>query len=115
MSETWYGIIMVGVTLSFCIPFVIWMEHGINPPRRKKEAPEMSQYGIRLPAPKLGLPSHLESEEAILKWYNGFRYKYQDTSYDGEMKDAMILINRHWRIERSRADDLERMVEQLEM
>ncbi len=75
--------------------------------RREKEAPRMSQHGIVLPAPKLGLPSHLESEEALLGWLGNIISR--DVT-----KDALLAYCRHWRIERSRADDLERMVEQLE-
>ena len=71
----------------------------------------VSKYGIRLPAPKLDLPYHLKDPDALLEWSRHMLYPKLP---DPTIKDALVDLNRHWRIERSRADDLERMVELLE-
>jgi hypothetical protein len=75
-----------------------------------------SKYGIRLPAPKLDLPSHFRDEESLLLWYSRIPHIWEDawTPAHKALKSALLEYCRAWRIERSRADDLEQMVERLE-
>ena len=68
----------------------------------------MSKWGIRLPAPKLSLPEHLQSESDMYTWL-----KSQPSS-DIAIRAALPELVRAWRIERSRADHLEEIVEKLE-
>ena len=82
---------------------------------------DTSRYGIRLPAPKLGLPKHLQTHDAILDTVDGYiaelaRDKTPDFVYvaNARVKHDLIALNRFWRIERSRADHLEEMVESLQ-
>lgn len=88
---------------------------------------ETSKWGIFLPPPKLGLSKHLETPEAIIAHVNGNESaRYIETIMLGISnkdhvggirkwwKNDLLDLNRSWRIERSRADHLEEMVESLQ-
>ena len=108
--------------------------------RRRGNTPSMSKHGIVLPPPKLGLPSRLENPEKLhdyvwehihmreLERVLGLPEKYGITfgvdkaqfnwPYSHNIKVAwkkdLEDFNRHWMIERSRADHLEEMVDRLQ-
>lgn len=87
--------------------------------REKESKQEMSQYGIRLPAPKLDMPpddarNHARYITQLIAGHVPSRYA-SSNEFERDLFGKMEVWHRHWRIERSRADDLERMVEQLEM
>lgn len=76
----------------------------------KNRAGNSSKYGVSLPAPKLGLPSHLKDHETLIAWM-----QHHPSIYNNDVaKRVLIDYCRHWRIERARADDLERMVDLLQ-
>ena len=90
---------------------------------------ETSKWGIFLPPPKLGLSKHLETPEAIInhvEWHDAwFEANGVVIEIDNRIrphlrrmrihwKRDLLDLNRSWRIERSRADHLEEMVESLQ-
>lgn len=75
---------------------------------------ETSKWGIFLPPPKVGLSKHLETPEAIIEYMNRV-WDDNDSGYRHFIANhALLDLNRSWRIERSRADHLEEMVESLQ-
>ncbi len=123
MSE-YYPMILVLEILAIAAGLIVsWMVseswQSYKKWRREKEATEMSQYGIRLPAPKLDMPpddarNHARYITQFITGESPSRYASLD-EFERDLFRKMEVWHRHWRIERSRADDLERMVEQLEM
>ena len=99
---------------------------------------ETSKWGIFLPPPKLGLSKHLETPEAIIAHVRSHpateALMYVNRNYSEfhpnptpehpcwshlrlvvkDWKRDLLDLNRSWRIERSRADHLEEMVESLQ-
>lgn len=136
MSDVWKYIIIIASVCAYGLFF--YYLGKIHFAKWKKS--QMSKHGILLPPPKIGLPSRLENPEKLhdyvwehihmreLERVLGLPEEYGITlgvdkaqfnwPYSHNIKVAwqrdLEDFNRHWRIERSRADHLEEMVDRLQ-